>query len=114
MAARKDTKTKQRRSSSSAANGRASENGKLGTAKLIRPAREQAHDLPGRPVESVLGMRRDDDGDGYEVLVEVVELRRVPETTDVLGSYLLSLDSSGEVVGYRRVRRYHRNQVEED
>ena len=94
-------------------NAKANGNGKLSAAKLIRLAREQAHELTGRTVEGVLGMRRDDDG-GFEVLVEVVELRRVPATTDVLGSYLLTLDESGELVEYRRTRRYHRNQVEED
>ena len=88
-------------------------NGRLSSAKLIRLAREQAHELTGRPVEGVLGMRRDEDG-GFEVLVEIVELRRVPATTDVLGSYLLTLDDSGELVEYRRTRRYHRNQVEEE
>ena len=102
---------------SGGANGNAkangNRNGKLSSAKLIRLAREQAHELTGRTVEGVLGMRRDDDG-GFEVLVEVVELRRVPATTDVLGSYLLTLDESGELVEYRRTRRYHRNQVEED
>ena len=88
-------------------------NGKLSSAKLIRLAREQAHELTGRTVEGVLGMRRDDDG-GFEVLVEIVELRRIPDTTDVLGAYLLTLDESGDVTEYRRTRRYHRNQVEED
>jgi|SRR3954454_21362824 hypothetical protein len=92
---------------------RASSNGRLSPAKVIRQAREQIGDLTGRPVESVLGFRHDDDGGGWEVLVEVVELRRVPNSTDVLGSYLLTLDEEGDIQEYRRTRRYHRNQVEE-
>ena len=41
------------------------------------------------------------------------ELRRVPDSTDVLGSYAVALDSSGELEGYQRTRRYYRSQVEE-
>ena len=68
-------------------------------------------DLNGRPVEGVLGLERQDDG--WVVMLEVLELRRVPNSTDVLGSYEVTLDESGELEQYRRTRRYHRSQVEE-
>jgi hypothetical protein len=74
------------------------------------------HELPpllGREVESVLGVRREDDG-GWGVTVAVVELSRVPSSTDVLGAYEVDLDGRGELVGYRRRRRYTRNQADED
>jgi hypothetical protein len=87
--------------------------GRASAIQAIRSAREQMHELTGRQVESVLGVKRSDDG-GWEALVEVVELRRVPETTDVLASYLLVLDDQFELQEYRRTRRYYRNQVEED
>jgi hypothetical protein len=90
-----------------------SSNGRAGAIAVIRAAREQMRELTGRPVESVLGVRRADDG-GWEALVEVVELRRVPDSTDVLASYLLLLDDDCELQEYRRTRRYYRNQVEED
>jgi hypothetical protein len=48
------------------------------------------------------------------VTVQVVELSRIPNSTDVLGSYAVTLDKEGELVGYRRNRRYHRNQADED
>jgi hypothetical protein len=81
-------------------------------AQVARHAREQMGELTSQPVEGVRGVRRDDDG-GWEVIVEVLELERIPNSTDVLGSYVLSLDESGEVREYRRARRYYRNQVEE-
>ena len=90
-----------------------SKNGKVGAIQVIRHAKEQIHELTGRDVEGVLGVRRSDDG-GWEAMVEVLELRRVPATTDVLASYSLTLDDHGDVQEYRRVRRYYRNQVEED
>ena len=95
-------------------NGRkASSNGHMGALQVIRSAKEQVAELTGKHVEGVLGVKRADDG-GWEALVEVVELRRVPDSTDVLASYALLLDDGGEVQEYRRTRRYYRNQVEED
>jgi hypothetical protein len=45
------------------------------------------------------------------VTVELVELSRVPNSTDVLGCYVVTLDNDGELVGYERVRRYQRGQT---
>jgi gas vesicle protein GvpO len=80
---------------------------------VVRLAREQLFELIGRPVEQVLSMERDDDGD-WQVLVQVLELERVPNSTDVLGAYRVTLDDGGDVVGYRRIRRYVRSQADED
>ena len=38
----------------------------------------------------------------------MLELRRIPNTTDVLASYDVEVDSDGELQGYRRVHRYVR------
>ena len=43
--------------------------------------------------------------------VAKVELTRVPNSTDLLGCYVVALDGDGELVGYERVRRYQRGQV---
>ena len=53
-----------------------------------------------------------DDG-GWLVDVEVVETRRVPDSTDILAVYEAELDAEGELVGYRRVKRYSRCQMGE-
>lgn len=67
----------------------------------------------GKPVEAVLGMERDEDEDVWMVIVQVVELRRVPNSTDVLGIYAVSVDQNGDVAGYRRMRRSYRSQADE-
>jgi hypothetical protein len=76
------------------------------------------HDLPpllGKPVETVLGLEPHEDDEGaWQVTVQVVELARIPNSTDVLGAYRVLLDSEGELAGYRRIRRYQRNQADED
>ena len=91
---------------------RTSSNGRVTAAQVARHAMEQMRELMTQPVEGVRGVRRGDDG-GWEVVLEVLELERIPNSTDVLGCYVLTLDDKGEVSEYRRVRRYHRNQVEE-
>ena len=77
----------------------------------IRHAREQLEEMMGRPVDAVLGMTRDEDG--WTVTVQVVELERIPNSTDVLGSYDVVVDRDGDVVGYRRTKRYHRSQADD-
>jgi Gas vesicle synthesis protein GvpO len=76
--------------------------------ELARAARKQLSELTGRRAESVLGLRKDDDG--WNVMVEVVELSRIPPSTDLLGSYVVTLDDDGELVAYERLRRYQRGQ----
>lgn len=78
-------------------------------AELARTAVRTLATLTGRQPESVLGLRKDEDG--WQVLVEVVELQRIPNSTDLLGCYAVSLDQDGEVVGYERRRRYQRGET---
>ena len=80
--------------------------------RLALSAAEQLLELTGKQLESVVGLAKDDDG--WAVEVEVLEMRRIPNTTDVLAVYQVSLDTSGELVGYRRVRRYVRGEARED
>src|SRR5258705_129113 len=67
---------------------------------------EQVQELIGRPVESVTGMEKN--GNEWTVTLEVLELQRVPSTTDVLGKYEVTLDKDGELTGAQRTRRYPR------
>jgi len=74
-----------------------------------RMAKEQLQELTGHPADSVSAMTRSDDG--WLVRVELVELERVPPTTNVMGSYEVELDGNGELMGYELIRRYHRGSV---
>jgi hypothetical protein len=66
--------------------------------------------LVGMPTEGISGIRRNDNG--YIVTVEVLELTRVPETSDVLATYDVHVDEDGDITEYKRERRYLRGQVE--
>jgi hypothetical protein len=82
----------------------------LSAADAVSRARKALSELTGRPVEGVLGVDRDHGN--WIATVQVVELARVPNTTDVLGEYETVLDGKGELVRYHRRRRYHRGQVD--
>ncbi len=88
-------------------------NGKLSARDAVTSVRDDFPALLGRPVESILGVERDEEG-GWVVTVQVVELERIPRSTDVLGAYVVTLDDDGELTGYRRRRRYNRSQADED
>lgn len=78
---------------------------KSGMAAAAEAARHLL-ELTGKGVEGVTGFERTDDG--WRVEVEVVEVRRIPDTSDVLALYELDVDEDGELEGYRRLRRYSR------
>jgi hypothetical protein len=93
-----------RRTSSSAPRATAPKK-KSGMA-VAREAAQQLLELTGKAAEGVTGFERSDDG--WRVEVEVVEVRRIPDTADILALYELSVDEDGELEGYRRLRRYSR------
>lgn len=86
---------------------------KLSLPELVGRAREQMEELFGKPVESVSAFgRTENDGGGWTVTLELLELSRIPDTTSLLGTYEASLDADGNLLDARRVRRYPRNQTD--
>jgi len=75
-------------------------------AQMARAAQQAVLDLTGKVPESVTALERSDEG--WRVAVDVMELERIPSTTDVMATYEVSLDEQGELQGYRRVHRYLR------
>jgi len=78
---------------------------------LTLTAKRTVEDLTGYPPESVSGFQWD--GEAWLVTVEVCELQRVPNTTDVMAAYVVQLDDRGGLLGYKRERRYQRGSAEE-
>jgi hypothetical protein len=68
---------------------------------------EQFTKLSGRVAESVTGAKAE--GDGWSLLVDVVELERSPPTMSVLATYRVDADRDGNVISYERLRRFTRN-----
>jgi gas vesicle protein GvpO len=86
---------------------------KLSPPELVGRARRQMEELFGKPVESVSGFGHpEDNGGGWTVTLEILELPRIPDTTSLLGTYEVTLDSNGNLTDAKRVRRYPRNQYD--
>jgi hypothetical protein len=87
--------------------------GGLSAGEAIRTARDVVVELTGKPAEGISALNRSEDG-GWTVCVDVVELVRVPSSTDLLATYEVCLDSGGGLADMERRRRFTRNQVDEE
>jgi hypothetical protein len=79
---------------------------------VVSTARRHLEALLGTDVERASGLERADGR--WSVYLEVVEVARIPESTDVLATYEVVLGDDGDLAGVSRVRRYRRSQVEEE
>jgi hypothetical protein len=86
--------------------------GSLGAREAIRKAVEEISGLLGAEVHAVVGVERLEDL--WLVTIEIIELERIPLTTSIVAAYQVDLDSSGELVAYRRVGRYVRGRTQEE
>lgn len=84
---------------------------KADSREIAKRAVEEMQTLMDRPVEAVTGIAKDD-GE-WTVTLEVLELQRVPSTTDVIGKYEVTLDKDGELTGMQRTRRFPRAEAGE-
>ena len=83
----------------------------LSAKELTEAGRETIAELTGLEPESVTGLEWD--GESWLVTVDMLELSRIPETTDVIATYVVQLDPGGGLLGYRRSRRFVRGHVED-
>ena len=81
-----------------------------GIVSAVKGALEQFAQLTQLEPVGTTGVRRE--GDGWSVLVDVVELERVPSTTSVMATYRVDLDGRGDLIGFERLRRYSRGSVD--
>ncbi|MER5701181.1 gas vesicle protein [Micromonospora sp. NPDC002296] len=82
----------------------------LPAAEAAREGLRLITTLAGREPQGVVSLESTDEG--WRVGVEVVEDHRIPASTDLLGLYEIDIDVDGELLGYRRVRRYQRGKGE--
>jgi hypothetical protein len=75
-------------------------------SSAIRAAVTEFAQIAGRQPDGVTGVRGTDSG--WSVLIDVVELDRVPASTSVLATYRVDVDRDGVLQSYERLRRYTR------
>lgn len=73
-------------------------------------AKKEIQALTGLDAETVSSIQHQ--GDGWVVTIDMIELHMTPNSRDVLAIYDVQLDNEGSVMGYRRIGRYVRSQVE--
>jgi hypothetical protein len=78
---------------------------------VARDAARQLAELTGKDPEAVTAISRTDDG--WKVELDVLELHRVPETADLIAVYVVETDGDGQLLSYRRTRRFVRSQAQE-
>ena len=80
--------------------------------KLIIRAKAQLEALTGRPVNGVVAVEPEDGV--WRVTLELVELERIPASTNVIGRYELVVDDDGGLREFARTQRYYNNRADED
>jgi hypothetical protein len=95
-------------------------NGRRRPARRSRPAMtageaakealRQIAQLTEKRPEGVTGVERTEDG--WTIGIELIEDQRIPSSADILATYEATIDADGELVSYRRVRRYARGRAD--
>lgn len=75
---------------------------------VARLAKLELAQVTGLQPLTVSGVMKDEQG--WRASVDMIELKRIPEATEVLATYEAVLDDDGNLLSYQRVRRYLRGQ----
>lgn len=77
--------------------------------EVLARIQQDLHEVTGLAVERTSGLDQDDGG--WRARVEVVEVSRVPPSTDVLATYEVRADADGALTSFDRLQRYRRSEA---
>jgi len=80
--------------------------------QIAELAKQQLTELTGLKPDTVSSMCKDEEG--WHVNVDLIQLCRIPDTSDVLATYETLLDEQGNLLRYQRTRRYLRSETMDD
>ncbi len=80
--------------------------------EVVRSAMAQLGDMTGLVGDNVSSLTKVDSG--WQLVVNMIELKRIPPSTDMLACFDVSVDDEGNVTNYQRSRRYLRDQILEE
>ncbi|MGY2006506.1 gas vesicle protein GvpO [Nocardia gipuzkoensis] len=86
------------------------ESSSLSPVRAAATAVEHLVELTSKQVEVVTSMEPTEDG--WTVEIEVLEDRRIPSSADILALFEVEIDMDGELLAYRRTRRYARGSTD--
>ena len=90
---------------------RGAEEPPLTAREAVDLVREIITELTDGELVGITSAEPSDEG-GWVVEVETVEDRRIPSSADMLALYEVELGSDGEMLAYRRIRRYMRGHTD--
>jgi hypothetical protein len=85
-------------------------NGHVSLKQILESVAAEFGAMLGRPLEGISSAHRVDGG--WKLEIEVLEMDRIPPSTSLVATYELEIDEDGNLSGYRRLRRYYRNQAD--
>ena len=72
----------------------------LTMAGLAERAKQQLAQVTGFKPVAAVGAYKDEEG--WHVSVDLLEMTRIPESTDLLGTYVITLDDEGNMVKFEK------------
>jgi hypothetical protein len=79
--------------------------------EIATRAKDQLTSLTGLTPSTVSSLSHEDDG--WHIVADLIEMKRIPDSADILATYDVRLDDKGNLVSYQRTRRYTRGQIDE-
>jgi len=80
--------------------------------EISERAKKELKAVMGLEVSSITGVSKVKD-DGWQVTVELIERKAIPDTQDLLGLYEVRLDEDGHLISFDRKKVRHRMDIEE-
>ena len=80
--------------------------------ELAEQAKEQLAQVTGFKSVAIVGSYKDEEG--WHITVDMLEMARIPESTDVIGTYVAVLDENGDLVKFDKKRARLRGEPYEE
>jgi Gas vesicle synthesis protein GvpO len=83
----------------------------MSVPEIATKAKDQLSMLTGLKAGTVSSLHHD--SDGWRIVADMIELKRIPDSADILATYEMRLDEKGNLLSYERTRRYARGDIME-
>lgn len=80
-----------------------------GLRQVMARIREEFEAVTGMPIERAAGLMKVEDE--WRAHIDVVEVERVPRSTDVIATYEVTAAADGELLSFDRVARFRRSEA---
>jgi hypothetical protein len=75
-------------------------------SEAIISAREQLYSILNLEIANVISVSKLDDG--WDVKIDLIERKAIPDTMDIMGTYDVILDDLGNIIKYERENQHRR------